>query len=259
MAGQRDEEVERLRGEVGRLRGEVVRLSAVVTELERSKGQMVALAAHDMRSPLASIIGYTTLMLDEIGSDSPSLPPEEMLGWILSAGRRLESLVAGMQDQALIEQGRLVLQVAPFDLWETVERVAGWIGPRAEGRLRLEVPAGPVRLVSDEGRVQQLVYGVLEQALKYVAGGEAVAVMVGLGAGEWASLGVTWGRSKEAEAVALRLQQVEQGSGQGQSEARSLGVLLVQSLCGVLGGRIEFERAPEGALRVLLPVRLDIG
>ena len=87
--------------------------NAQLRESERLRFELVSAVSHEVRTPLACVLGYTTLLLTREVSEEER---RQYLEIITDEARRLESLVDDLVDAKRIEEGRLVLDEELFDL-----------------------------------------------------------------------------------------------------------------------------------------------
>lgn len=155
-------------------------LGAVPAELEgRAVGDVlgsgadgiavVAAVGHELRSPLTSIRGYTSLLRnrwDRIGDDDKQM----MLGQIQHDAERVTRLINELLDISRLETGRLSLALGPVDLSELAGRVVASIRatvPELEAELRI---AGDVpEVTADADKVEQVLTNLVENAVKYAS------------------------------------------------------------------------------------------
>jgi PAS domain S-box-containing protein len=145
-------------------------------EQDRLKTEFIATAARDFRGPLASIQGFSELLLAR-----PDLPAEErskFLTHINDEALTLSRFVKNHLDIALIESGgELHLERAPCDLSALLERMARYFREKnPRHRLEFDVPPSPVEAEVDGGRVEQVLNNVLANAIKYSPGGGTIRV-----------------------------------------------------------------------------------
>ena len=136
---------------------------------DRSKNQFLANMSHELRTPLNSIIGFSSVLMDATqGLLQPRL--HRFLENIHTAGNHLLELINDILDLSKIEAGKMELRADQFDLRETlaaVERVMRGVASEAKVQIVYRVdPAIPeVRL--DEGRLKQILFNLLTNAVKF--------------------------------------------------------------------------------------------
>ena len=87
-------------------------------ESERLRSELISVISHEVRTPLACVLGYTSLLQTRPVDEATR---QEYLSIIADEARRLEGLVGDLVDVKRIEQGRLELEPQPFDLGALVE------------------------------------------------------------------------------------------------------------------------------------------
>jgi signal transduction histidine kinase len=166
--------VEVERQQTDRLREYAERMAA----LEKVKSNVLNLAAHELRSPLAVIRGYLSLL-----EDGSIQGPEEVarVHPILSAkANQMANLVDEMLETARLEDGRVELRMERLDLREVVREVAdatmAQLGPGQT--LAVQQDAEPVVVVGDRMRLTTIVSNLLENAIKYSPAGGPIRCTV---------------------------------------------------------------------------------
>lgn len=143
-------------------------------EIDQLKSTLMQTVSHELRTPLASVVGYTELLrkrrLDE-GSRA------EILGTMHREAKRLSSLIDDFLDLQTIEEHRLELARAPFDVGDLLEESVAVFGGQSQAhRLDLEPCQGPVLAVGDRARIAQVVANLLSNAIKYSPDGGVVRI-----------------------------------------------------------------------------------
>jgi DNA-binding response OmpR family regulator/anti-sigma regulatory factor (Ser/Thr protein kinase) len=167
--------------------GEMEALRRRLDRAERSsaqKSRFIRHVSHEFRTPLGSIIGYAALLERE----GERLAPEvraEYLGVVLRNARHLLHVVNDLLNISKVEAGTLEITLAPVRAQELISSVVVALGPQSEERgLRLRVVDGgapPVR--ADSGRLRQVLFNLLENAIKYSPPGSDVEVRTVLAPG----------------------------------------------------------------------------
>ncbi|MBV8957390.1 MAG: response regulator [Actinobacteria bacterium] len=136
-----------------------------LSELSRLKSTFLASVSHELRTPLTALVGFA----QTLGTYSDTLSAadrEHMLNRMVSQGERLGRLINNLLDSTSLETGSLRLSVGPVEPLAVVERV---VDSLPEERPPVEVVVAPdlppVR--ADEGRLEQVLGNLLENAVKY--------------------------------------------------------------------------------------------
>jgi signal transduction histidine kinase len=138
-------------------------------QLDEMKSRFISVAAHELRNPLASILGYLELLQDEGFSD---LTPDQQqcLEVIQRSSQRLLSITNNLLDITRIEVGRIELDLQRINLLTLVENVATELQPRITAKKQtLFLDASPdLRMaLCDETRSSQILTNLLSNAIKY--------------------------------------------------------------------------------------------
>jgi protein-histidine pros-kinase len=216
-------------------------------EQNRLKSEFLANMSHELRTPLNSIVGFAELIHD--GKVGPiNAEQREYLGDVLSAARHLAQLINDVLDLSKVEAGRLDFVSEPVDLVALVHEVCDAARLLAAAR-RLEIDVEPAarHVRGDAGRLRQVLWNYLSNALKFTADGGLVRVRVVLDGAERIRLEVEDDGIGIAAADQARLfrvfQQLDAGAGKRHA-GTGLGLALTRRLVEAMGGRVGVDSAP---------------
>jgi signal transduction histidine kinase len=143
-------------------------------ESERLRSELISVISHEVRTPLACVLGYTSL-LQTRPVDEPT--KQEYLSIIADEAHRLEGLVGDLVDVRRIEEGRLELEAEPFDLGTLVKEQVRVFGGRSERHtIHVDPIAEPLVVHADRNRLAQVIANLLANAVKYSPDGGTVEV-----------------------------------------------------------------------------------
>jgi PAS domain S-box-containing protein len=149
------------------------------TEVEALKSEFLATAAHELRTPMASIYGFAEVLLTQ-STDAES--QKEFLGIIHKQSRLMVDILNELLDLARIEARRgkdfKFAQLGLQDLLADLARA--FKCPEGRAMPQIEAPAQPVYLLADAGKLRQALLNVLSNAYKYSPDGGAVHIRVEL-------------------------------------------------------------------------------
>jgi K+-sensing histidine kinase KdpD len=143
-------------------------------EAAKLKEDFVSAAAHDLKTPLTTLLGQAQILELRFGRDPSLAQHQPAMARIVREARRLSALVEDLLDASRVEEGRLEVRREPIDVAQVVRLVA----ERARvghDRLVLDV-ADRLPGAYDRRRVEQLVDNLIENALKYSDGDSPVEV-----------------------------------------------------------------------------------
>lgn len=140
-------------------------------ELENMKIDFVSMAAHELRTPLASLRGYIELINYKEGS-SISEEGHKYLRQALKSSNELGSLINNLLDVTRIERGTLTLNMEPVDLAATVKQAvedAKFVADDKQIGLSYKGPDSGDMVLADTIALREVVNNLLTNAIKYTA------------------------------------------------------------------------------------------
>ena len=149
------------------VREQALRTAQAAREAEQRKNDLVVYLAHDLKTPLTSVIGYLTLLRDE-----PELSPAmraRYTGVALEKAERLEDLINEFFDITRFSLTHLELERQPVDLKRMLEQLCSEFEPvfaRSELKYRLDLPEN-FRVVCDPDKMARVFDNLLNNACHY--------------------------------------------------------------------------------------------
>jgi signal transduction histidine kinase len=107
--------------ELKRKRDMLKEMADRLEQLNQTKNKFLGIAAHDLRSPLGSVRGFSRLLIEEL-SDQVSSDQQEFLEIIYQQSNHMLALVDDLLDVAVIESGKLDLRIQKENLIEIIEK-----------------------------------------------------------------------------------------------------------------------------------------
>ena len=137
-----------------------------------ARNRFYASMSHELRTPINAVIGYSTLMLDNIYGPL-NAKQKEGLQRTLKAARHLLELVNDVLDLSKIEAGKIELTLQPVMFPSLIEDLFVTVRPLADeygSSLALEMDGESFNIVSDPRRVRQILLNLLSNAIKFGEG-----------------------------------------------------------------------------------------
>ncbi|HEY0623372.1 ATP-binding response regulator [Sphingomonas sp.] len=163
--------IRRSRNQVRAANIELGETNVALEKALKAKTEFLATTSHEIRTPLNGILGMTQIMLRD-----PSVPAQtrDRLGIVHGAGMTMRALVDDILDVAKMETGNLTVELAPTDLHAMLRDVTRMWEEQARGKgleFSLETDGAPRWVETDAGRLRQMLFNLLSNALKFTEKG----------------------------------------------------------------------------------------
>ncbi|MDB5172311.1 MAG: putative two-component system sensor histidine kinase [Phycisphaerales bacterium] len=149
--------------------GQLAESNLALYESNRLKSEFLANVSHELRTPLNSILGFADLLKDALPG-GPETRTARYVHNILQSGKNLLDLINDLLDLAKIEAGKMDIRSEPISLGDLFEGLANILKPLTEVKsLTLTTAVAPdVPIVrTDPGKLQQILYNFLSNAIKF--------------------------------------------------------------------------------------------
>ena len=168
----------RTHDEMGYLSASLNYMAAQIKDMDDYQKKIVANVSHDFRSPLTSIKGYLEAMAD--GTIPPELY-EKYIGIILFETERLTDLTRDLLTLNEFDTKELLLDKQEFDIQETVKDTAASFEAVCTPRhisIELLLMPGSVIVYADRRKIQQVLYNLIDNAIKFSDADSTVTVEI---------------------------------------------------------------------------------
>ncbi len=147
--------------------------SEALSKNDKLQKELLANISHDLRTPLTMIIGYSEVMRDLPGENTP-----ENVQVIIDETQRLSNLVNDLLDLSKLQAGTRKLNLAPFDLTATVRGVMSRYEKLTQkDGYRIEFASDShVEVIADQTMILQVVYNLINNAINYTGDNKLVCV-----------------------------------------------------------------------------------
>ena len=230
-----------------------------------ARNRFFAAASHELRTPINAVLGYTTLLIDEIYGQLNERQ-SEALGRTEKSTRHLLSIVNDVLDLSKIEAGKLELTPKPVVIPSIIEDLFLTLQPLAEehgSTLSIEHEGEPITLMSDERRVRQIVLNLLSNAIKFGEGKpiRVVSQLMKAPSGEQQVVIEVIDEGPGISEVDQQriFQEFEQVGDPMTQSGTGLGLPISRGLAERLGGSLAVESASGkgSTFRLTLPIRVE--
>ena len=243
------------------LRNELRAAAETAAHCEAANHALIASVSHELRTPLNAILGFSDMLLHDIGGNFTHARRNEYVGLIRQSGEHLLTVVNSTLDLSRLEAQRSELHREAFRFCDAVEMCRAMIAPGAEKKgltLVIRAARSVGEIHADRQAVQQILINLVANAVKFTPAGGRVTVgasRIGSQLHLWVSdtgIGIS-----EADLPRLGEPFVQVGSNAALGcEGSGLGLSLVKGLVARHGGVLSIESAlGEGTtVRISLPV-----
>jgi signal transduction histidine kinase len=204
--------------------------------------------AHELKTPLTSIIGYSELFLRQQRTQiKDSVPNFDHIERVLRNGRQLLRLINDALDLSRYDAGMLRLQLTEVDVRSVVQTVTELIQPLAVDReleLIVKLEQAPDSVLSDPLRLQQIVTNLSSNAVRYTEAGKVMIICQALDQQRWllcvsdTGVGIA---AEDQKTIFDPYVRVSAASPSALPEGTGLGLAIVRRLVHLLNGDITLE------------------
>jgi len=238
-----------------RPRGPVVRVVVSLRDArarahnDRQRSDLVATVAHELRSPLTGVKGFTATLLNkwERFSDSQKLL---MLQTVDSDADRLTRLITELLDAARIDSGRMRVRREPVELSAVVRKVLANISAGSGRQVPVRIEGDIPTIWADGDRLAQVVTNLVENALTH--GGGRVEISLAVVEDRQAGVELCVDDEGPGFPQAVRGRVFNKFWHSGTSSGSGLGLYIVRGVVEALHGTVSIGDAPIGGARVRL-------
>ncbi|HPJ37312.1 MAG TPA: SpoIIE family protein phosphatase [Spirochaetota bacterium] len=155
--------------ETDRLNIELEEKNLTLTRIDKIKDDFLANTSHELRTPLNGIIGIAESLMDGVTGTLPDATLHN-LNLIVSSGKRLSSLINDILDYSKLKNNEVTLKLRPVDIYQIARIVISLLKTMITGKdieLINEIPENIPLVYADENRVQQILYNLIGNAIKF--------------------------------------------------------------------------------------------
>ncbi|NQE37442.1 Autoinducer 2 sensor kinase/phosphatase LuxQ [Microcoleus sp. IPMA8] len=261
--GQRLREIQQIQTQLKLTNQELKRLVSVNQE-------NIYHLAHELKTPLNSIIGYSELFLRQEKWQSEikdTLPGAEHIERVLRNGRQLLGMINDTLELSRANAGKIKLNLQRTNVQSLINTAVEMMQPIADAKgLKLSVTSdcAPTQVIADGQRLQQILINLLSNAIRYTKSGSIELNCRLAGEANWAIAITDTGMGIAPEDTSRIFDPFFQAGEAGKqlfpTESTGLGLAIVSQLVTLLQGKIELvsEIGVGSTFTVILPLEVKI-
>jgi signal transduction histidine kinase len=237
------------------------RTNVALEKALKAKTEFLATTSHEIRTPLNGILGMTQVMLSDAKLDGDV---RDRIGIVHGAGVTMRALVDDILDVAKMETGNLTIDPAPMNLPATLREVTRMWEEQGRARglsFRLEMSHAPGWIICDAGRLRQIVFNLLSNALKFTQQGGVTLRVFAEGEDDARRLKLSVADTgigipaDKLDEIFESFRQVDAGTTR-QFGGTGLGLAICRNLARALGGDVTVESQPGEGARFIVDLPL---
>lgn len=148
------------------------RLYSTMQEAITMRDHFIAVASHDLRTPLTVLLGQAQLLDRRMQQAQLGEAFTRPIQAIVQQSQRLNRMLTALLDLSRIQTGQLVIEHAWFDLRRLAERIVAEVSPTlSQHTLELVAAPDPLPIFADELRIEEVIQNIISNAIKYSPAG----------------------------------------------------------------------------------------
>ena len=231
-----------------------------LADANRLKSEYLASTSHELRTPIATIMGYGHLLGD--GACGPlTQEQKKVMGRLMENARGLLAIVDALLDYSKIERGEAALLVKRDDVRPLLDQLQRELAPlenRKPFKVKYEVEEGVPIIQTDWAKLKSILLNILSNAIKFTDQGEVRLSVVNAVNGNVSFVVSDSGIGIPKDLIPLIFDKFRQldGSPARSYEGTGLGLTISKNLAELIGGKIEVESevGKGSTFKVTIPV-----
>ncbi len=239
------------------LRERTAELEEANRELRRIshyRSLFLARMSHELRTPLTSILGFSEILLEQ---EQLTEAQRRFCLKIQDSGLQLQASLNQLVDLSRLEAGRTELFFQEFSLRETLRECCAAVARFAQKlqvKLEYDLAPGISTVVSDQGKLRQVLYNFLSWSVSRSRAGDAVSLFGAFVESDLLQIRIDDSGPPLTDVEHLFDPDASPGS---RNDAAVIGIVIGRQLLDVMGGKVVLQEGDKGGLSVLiqLPTR----
>ena len=172
--GRLNKELEETNRGVLALYSELSEKAVSLSKINELKTKFISNMSHEFKTPLNAILSLSRILLDKVDGDLTA-EQEKQVRFIKQAAENLNTLINDLLDLAKIESGKVTVNTTQFTVEDLFSGLRGIIRPlltNPDVALIFEEPVNMPPLMTDDGKISQILRNLLSNAIKFTEKGE---------------------------------------------------------------------------------------
>lgn len=144
----------------------LLRSEAELQQANRAKDEFLATLSHELRTPMTAILGWSKLLADSLDAEARALAVDA----IQKSARVQAQLIDDLLDVSRITAGKMRIDPRPLELGPIIRAAVDAVTPAADAKgvkLTVNIPGQPVLVSGDANRLQQVIWNLVANAVKF--------------------------------------------------------------------------------------------
>jgi two-component system CheB/CheR fusion protein len=207
---------------------------------EQQKDEFIAIASHELKTPVTSIKAYTEILLDRLAQQGDK-ESEKILRRLDGQIERMWGLIRELLDTERITTGTFTIHKDPFDLTATIKEVVDTMQLIAP-KHKLQTELSPLPAFNgDKERIEEVLINLLDNAIKYAAGTSMIKISSAVTDGEIHICVQDFGKGLTEEAMANVFQRFYRVENTANNDSLGLGLYISMEIAKLHGGTIKVK------------------
>lgn len=214
-------------------------------KMDETKDEFISMASHQLRTPLTSVKGYVSMVLDgDVGPINEQ--QRELLGQSFNSSQRMANLISDLLNLSRINTGKFVIENAPVYLPKIIESELQQLREMAQAKnveLVVETPPTFPTLMLDENKMHQVIMNLIDNAIYYTPAGGKVTVQLAEtpAAVEFRVIDTGIGVPRDVQHYLFSKMFRAENAQRARPDGTGLGLFLVKKVIVSQGGAIIFD------------------
>jgi two-component system, OmpR family, sensor histidine kinase KdpD len=242
---------------IARIRlAEQAKITQMQIETERLRNSLLSAISHDLRTPLATIIGSASTLLEE-GNHLYKQDRLELCRSIVDEAGRMSNLINNILDMARLDAGMEELNKE----WHPVEEIIGTVLTRIQKqlsgrRVKVNLPPGMPMVYADAVMIEQVLINLLENAVRYTPADSELVIDVEVSLNKVEIAVADHGPGIPKGMENRLFEKFYQGRHEAAQSGVGLGLAICRAIVEIHGGKIQAQNRPGGGavFTFVLPV-----